>query len=81
MGVKSTIDISRNDCLNFIIDSLYNIDNRSLSLVVEQLNDALLEKKDFINSLGLHNFNVVDHEGLVIHKRYSSDYDGGIFHK
>ena len=60
MGAKSTITISRSQALYFITDVLYHADNETIARVVEELNDDLWERHDFENSLGLHNFQIVD---------------------
>ncbi len=62
MGAKSTIDITRSRALHFVTDVLYEVDNETLARVVEELNDELWQKGDYENSLGLHNFQIVDRE-------------------
>lgn len=57
MGAKSTITISRSKAMSFIEEFLYNASNEVLASLVESLNDEV----DASNSLGLHNFQVVDH--------------------
>lgn len=63
MGAKSTIDITRSQALSFVLGFLGHADNQTLARLVEELNDELWEKHDFENSLGLHNFCVVEHTG------------------
>lgn len=56
MGAKSTIDITRSKAFHFVTDVLYEVDDETLARIVEELNDYLLQKGDYENSLGLHNF-------------------------
>ena len=60
MGAKSTIDIKKDEAINFIITALLQADNETLARMVEELNDSLYQQGDYENSLGLHNFQIVD---------------------
>lgn len=60
MGAKSTIDITREEAISFILKTLIQADRETLERVVEELNDSLWENRDFENTLGLHNFKIVN---------------------
>lgn len=60
MGAKSTIDVTRSQALQFIMNFLYDADNETIARVLEEVNDSLWENGDYENSLGLHNFQIVD---------------------
>lgn len=54
MGAKSTLDLTRAEALAFIIQNLYNVDDRTIANLVEELNDALRNAGE--DNMGLHNF-------------------------
>lgn len=60
MGAKSTLDITKEEAIAFILKSLLQADNQTLERLVEELNDDLRYKHDHENSLGLHNFKIVN---------------------
>ena len=59
MGAKSTRSISRQIALDFINSYLDEVDDNTLALIVENVNDYLLETKEN-NHLGLSNFYIDD---------------------
>jgi hypothetical protein len=60
MGAKSTVKITKQQALTFIIQQIMRADDRTIADLVEQINDRLWSDCDFDNTLGLHNFEVVD---------------------
>lgn len=62
MGAKSTRDISREFAIGFITEQLQNMSDHALADLVEVINDDLIYKRDWDNSLGLHNFCIRDCE-------------------
>jgi hypothetical protein len=59
MGAKSTIDITKGQAIAFIMKCIDDVDNETLANLVEELNDGLLQKGDYENTLGLCNFRII----------------------
>jgi hypothetical protein len=58
MGAKSTIELTREEALNFIYSFISKVDDKTLALLVEDINDELWHEGNE-DSLGLHNFSIV----------------------
>ena len=58
MGVKSTLEISKSQAIEFIQNNLDKINDQALANLVEIINDYYWDKKDFENTMGLHNFEI-----------------------
>ena len=57
MGAKSTIDLTRSEAISFILENVHNVDDSTLEILVDDLNDRLRENGE--DNLGLHNFSIV----------------------
>lgn len=64
MGAKSTLDITKHDAFDFILSSLYKVDNETLAKIVEDLNDYFRRNGDYERYLGLHNFQIKENDSL-----------------
>lgn len=58
MGAKSTVEISREEAISKILEFIHHLDNETIALILENVNDELWDKGDYRNSLGLNNFTV-----------------------
>lgn len=58
MGAKSTIPISREEAIAKIIGMVESLNDKALANVLEAVNDALGDRNDWDNWLGLHNFRI-----------------------
>ena len=62
MGVKSTLDITREEAITYIMDNISLVSNEVLSDMVENMNDGFRKECDWDRTLGLHNFRIERNE-------------------
>lgn len=58
MGAKCTETISRERAIAFILEHLDSVSDETIAYALEVINDDLLGRADYGNSLGLCNFTI-----------------------